>query len=399
MVPSVVQREILADAQSQHFTKRVRQQTLAKTKKPLAKKIEAKVEERLAELRKEIEMLRAAKVASPVKHGSDSEEESDDEEGEGEGEGRGEHEQHDDEHSGSWFKNNELKLKTKKRKKKSKAPKIDLDFSSISQEIKKSVENVILKHWKTHGGPMHLDDHEELLAASLKKIQEAAEEQDTVGFGAVTPKARSPKASDTPDKHGEHSPSSTAGVSGTHHPAAAAEVVVVEEEEAPKPKKLSKAERMLGITAEPPMLSTRTGAAVPEQSNKVGMLSSLGSMFGSKASVKPQDMQSPGSFHQPPAAASAGTVRFKGNKVSTLKPIADEEEEENSGRSAVTNTHVSGRSMKSVASMGQSQRHTSSRAESQRSMNVELAAAEIELRTANDRLAALNDTKVIKRFH
>ena len=89
------------------------------------------------------------------------------------------------------FKNNELTLKTKKKKRK--APKIDLDFSSISQDIKKSVESVILKHWKTHGGPI-LDDLDVTELLSQKKKAEDTE-PDTVGFGAATPVAhRSPDA-------------------------------------------------------------------------------------------------------------------------------------------------------------------------------------------------------------
>ena len=70
-----------------------------------SKKIEAKVEERLAELKREIELLRAARVASPVKHHHGSEEEEEEEEDESEG-GEGEHdgpgEDDDNHHNGSW---------------------------------------------------------------------------------------------------------------------------------------------------------------------------------------------------------------------------------------------------------------------------------------------------------
>jgi hypothetical protein len=56
---------MIRDAKSQHFTKRMQQRTLAKTKQPLAKKIEAKMEDRLSELKKELEQLRAVKVKNP----------------------------------------------------------------------------------------------------------------------------------------------------------------------------------------------------------------------------------------------------------------------------------------------------------------------------------------------
>ena len=69
-VTRAVKEELLQDCQSQHFTHRMQRRTLAKAKKPLTRKIEAKVEEKLAELKREIEQLRAAKVVSPThKHG------------------------------------------------------------------------------------------------------------------------------------------------------------------------------------------------------------------------------------------------------------------------------------------------------------------------------------------
>ena len=62
-----VAREIAADCHSQHYTQRQLNATLAKAKKPLEMKIQAKLEDRLALLRRELEELRATKVSSPVK--------------------------------------------------------------------------------------------------------------------------------------------------------------------------------------------------------------------------------------------------------------------------------------------------------------------------------------------
>jgi hypothetical protein len=66
-VSAVVQAELLKDGQAQHYTQRMQKATLAKSTKPLALKIESKVEEKLADLKKEIEALRAVKLASPPK--------------------------------------------------------------------------------------------------------------------------------------------------------------------------------------------------------------------------------------------------------------------------------------------------------------------------------------------
>jgi hypothetical protein len=64
-VQQSVEQALLADTHAQHYTKRGQQATLFKAKKPLEKKIEAKVEGKLGELKRELEMLRAAKVQVP----------------------------------------------------------------------------------------------------------------------------------------------------------------------------------------------------------------------------------------------------------------------------------------------------------------------------------------------
>lgn len=62
-----MRREILADTQSQHYTKRLQKAAAVKAQKPLEEKIEAKVESKISELKKELEELRAAKLAEVVK--------------------------------------------------------------------------------------------------------------------------------------------------------------------------------------------------------------------------------------------------------------------------------------------------------------------------------------------
>lgn len=64
-VEQSVEQSIVADAQEQHYTKRLQQKALSKVKKPLEQKIEAKVQHRLAELKRELESLRLAKLAPP----------------------------------------------------------------------------------------------------------------------------------------------------------------------------------------------------------------------------------------------------------------------------------------------------------------------------------------------
>jgi hypothetical protein len=54
-VQQSVEQALLADTHAQHYTKRGQQATLAKAKKPLEKKIEAKVEGKLGELKREPE--------------------------------------------------------------------------------------------------------------------------------------------------------------------------------------------------------------------------------------------------------------------------------------------------------------------------------------------------------
>lgn len=76
-VSAVVHDELLRDAQAQHYTQRLQKASLAKSTQPLSKKIEEKVEEKLAGLQREIEALRAVKLASPPKAPMDEDEEED----------------------------------------------------------------------------------------------------------------------------------------------------------------------------------------------------------------------------------------------------------------------------------------------------------------------------------
>ena len=67
-IETSVEEEILLDSQSQHYTKRLQLQTLAKAKKPLELKITAKVDEKINKLKKELEELKIAKITVPLQH-------------------------------------------------------------------------------------------------------------------------------------------------------------------------------------------------------------------------------------------------------------------------------------------------------------------------------------------
>lgn len=62
VVQQAVVEELKEDCNSQHFTKTKQQQLLAKKKKPLANRIEKKLNDKLQELQKELVALRASKV-------------------------------------------------------------------------------------------------------------------------------------------------------------------------------------------------------------------------------------------------------------------------------------------------------------------------------------------------
>jgi hypothetical protein len=103
-VSSAVNKEMIRDAKSQHFTKRMQQRTLAKTKQPLAKKIEAKMEDRLSELKKELEQLRAVKVKNLDDESSD--EDSDAESSEADEKGTNEDKKVRHAKKDSWYERN-----------------------------------------------------------------------------------------------------------------------------------------------------------------------------------------------------------------------------------------------------------------------------------------------------
>lgn len=163
-VSAVVHEELVKDGQAQHFTRRAQKAALAKSTVPLAQKIESKVEEKLAEMKKEIEELRTVKLASPPKPIVLEDEEDEEEEEE-------EVRRHRSGSEESWFRKNELgggKNSPKVTGKQhshghghghSQTPlsklenDLDLDFGAISQDIKKSVEYVMKKHMNGYPSP------------------------------------------------------------------------------------------------------------------------------------------------------------------------------------------------------------------------------------------------------